>query len=132
MATSISAQQLAQQIERLVEEFIAAGREAAATAVDRAFAPSKTRKPPAPKSASRQVGPRRCAREIESLSERLYDAICAKPGESMTVLAPIVGSTPRALLVPVQRLKTAGQIRTVGQRRFARYFPMTKNASKPG
>jgi hypothetical protein len=67
---------------------------------------------------------------MERLSEQLYEAICAKPGESMSVLAPVIGSTPRALQVPAQRLKAAGRIRSVGQRRFARYFPMAKGAPR--
>ena len=132
MSTSMSAQHLAQQIERLVEDFIAGGRAAAAAAVDRAFASATPRGRSVTKPAKRQVGPRRPAREVERLSEQLYEAICAKPGESMTVLAPIVGSTPRALHLPAQRLKAVGRIRSVGQRRFARYFPMAKNTAKSG
>jgi len=50
----------------------------------------------------------------------------------MGVLAPAVGAAPRALQVPASRLKRAGRIRGVGQRQFARYFPMVKNASKSG
>ena len=127
----MSAQQLAQQIERLVEDFIANSRTAAAAAVDRAFAGSTSKRIAGPVSAARrQIGPRRSPEQMESLTERLYEAICAKPGESMTVLAPLVGSTPRALNVPAKKLKTSGRIRSVGQRQLARYFPMVKNSSR--
>lgn len=72
------------------------------------------------------MAPRRSPDEMTVLSERLYAAICAKPGESMAVLAPTLGATPRALQVPAFHLKRAGRIRTVGQRRATRYFPMPK------
>lgn len=131
MVTNISAEQLAQQIERLVEDFVAGGRAAATAALDRAFASAKSRGRPAATAPKReQVGPRRPPQEMEALRERLYEAICAKPGESMSVLAPTVGATPRALQVPAKHLKAAGRIRSVGQRQSARYFPMVKSSSK--
>lgn len=67
---------------------------------------------------------------MAALGERLYEAVCAKPGETMSVLAPIVGATPRELQVPATHLKKAGRIRSVGQKQQTRYFPMVKNASK--
>lgn len=134
MVTNISAEQLAQQIERLVEDFVAGGRAAATAALDRAFASAKSRGRPAATAPKReQVGPRRPPQEMEALRERLYEmyeAICAKPGESTSVLAPTVGATPRALQVPAKHLKAAGRIRSVGQRQSARYFPMVKSSSK--
>jgi len=46
----------------------------------------------------------------------------------MATLAPRVGASARALHVAVALLKRAGRVRAVGQRRFTRYFPMTKAA----
>jgi hypothetical protein len=131
MTTNISAYELAHQIEQLVENFIAGGRAAAAAAVERAFAPPKAeRKTGTPRRARRRLAPRRAPAQMAALSERLYDAVCAKPGETMTVLAPIVGVTPRELQVPATHLRKAGRIRSVGQKQQTRYFPMVKNASK--
>lgn len=67
---------------------------------------------------------------MAALSERLYDAICSKPGEKMTVLAASVGVAPREMLVPSAKLKRAGRVRTVGRKQQTRYFPMLKSASK--
>lgn len=132
MKTGMSALQLAQQIERLIADFVEGGRVAASAAVGRAFASARNRRPPQARRVPREIGPRRSPREMERLSDRLYEAVCAKPGESMTVLASVVGSTPRALQVPAKRLKAAGRIRSVGQRQSARYFPMVKSSSKSG
>lgn len=131
MATSnLSAQQLAQQIEKLVEDFIAGGRGAATAALDRAFgrAVPKRRSEGPGRRTGREMASKRAPSELDELAERLYEAIRAKPGEAMTVLAPIVGSTPRALQLPAKKLKAAGRIRSVGQRSLARYFPMVKTA----
>ena len=62
--------------------------------------------------------------EISAIGERLYQAVCAKPGAPMTVLAVDVGATPRALNRPMMHLKRAGKIRSVGQRHLTRYFPL--------
>jgi hypothetical protein len=133
MTTSMSAQELAQQIEQLVEDFIASGRNAATAAVERAFAAAKPERiTRSTRRARRRLAPRRTPAEMEALSERLYEAVCAKPGETMGVLAPLVGATPRALQVPATRLRKAGQIRSAGQRQLTRYFPLVKNASKSG
>ena len=133
MTTNVSAQELAQQIEQLVENFIEGSRIAATAAVERAFASAKTvSRTASPRRARRQMSPRRPPQEMAALGERLYEAVCAKPGESMSVLAPIVGVTPRALQLPATRLKRAGRIRSVGQRQLARYFPMVKNTSRSG
>src|SRR5256885_1064876 len=106
MSTNMSACELAKQIEQLVENFIQGSRMAAAAAVERAFASATPRsKARPPRSAARQIAPKRSLQEMETLAERLYEVVCAKPGEAMVVLAPIVGATPRALQVPATRLK---------------------------
>jgi hypothetical protein len=128
-----NAQDLARQIEDLIADFLAGHRAAASAAVQRAFAsapsvgrPRTSRKTPV------EVAPRRAPDELTALSDRLYAAICAKPGEAMMVLAPAVGATPRALSLPANRLKRAGRIRTVGERQATRYFPMPKSGARSG
>jgi hypothetical protein len=137
MTTSMSAQELAHRIEELVENFIAAGCLAATEAVERAFASAKpqsgrTRRTAPARPTRRRISPRRSPDEVAELSERLYEAICAHPGEGMNFIAPVVGARSSALHVPAARLKRARRIRSVGQRSLTRYFPMVKNVAKPG
>lgn len=135
MTTSMGAQELAQQIEKVVENFIAAGWLAATEAVERAFESAdrqKTRARTRPAVSRRRISRRRSPEDMVALSERLYEAVCANPGETMSVFARVVGAGARALHGPAARLKRAGRIRSVGQRQFARYFPMLREASKSG
>ena len=129
MTTTPNFQDLAQQIEQVVQAHIAASRRAATAALERAFAatagsPSKTRAPRSGKNARR-----RTPAEIAALGEQLYQAACAKPGETMTVLAADVGEPVRGLQRPMAHLKQAGQIRSVGQRHLTRYFPLVSTAT---
>jgi ribosomal protein L36 len=48
------------------------------------------------------------------------------PGETMTVLGPQVGASARELHRPMQLLKRAGRVRSVGTRHSTRYFPMAR------
>ena len=136
MQTNTSAQALAQQIEDLVARFIAESRDVATAAMNRAFATTTKATAKAPRTLrerqKRKLSPKRSADEMSALSERLYAAICANPGQSMGTLAPVVGASPLVLQVPRAKLKEAGRIRSVGSKQFTRYFPMVKNASKSG
>ena len=134
MSKSTSAQELGAQIEQLVQAFLAQARGAATAAVERAFRPRPVpaRDQPRARRASRQVSGRRSPQEMEALCERLYQEICARPGETMAVLASAVGAKSVALQFPSARLKKAGRIRSVGQRSCTRYFPMVKSVSRPG
>lgn len=126
-------QDLAHQIEALIAHFIEAQRVAANAAVQRAFGSAPPRdRPRPPRAAAATSAPRRSPAEMSDLSDRLYAAICAKPGESMAVLAPAVGAAPRALNRPAASLKRAGRIRTVGERQATRYFPMPKSSARSG
>ena len=122
-------EELEDQIEKLVQEHIAACHRAAATAVDRAFDSStrraKSRRRPATRAAA---SGRRTAEEMAELGERLYDAVRANPGEGMTMLMTQVGGTARELHRPMARLKRAGRVRSVGQRHLTRYFPVAESA----
>jgi len=67
---------------------------------------------------------------MAALGERLHEAVCAHPGETMSVLAPEVGKTARELQRPMMALKRAGRVRSVGQRHLTRYYPAV--ARSPG
>jgi len=73
--------------------------------------------------------PRRGVEEVAALEDQFYAVVCRNPGETMVMLAPQVGASPRALHVAVARLKQAGRVRAVGQRQFTRDFPMTTTAA---
>jgi hypothetical protein len=123
---------LAEQIERLVRDHVAASRIAAAAAVERAFAAANSAasgNPQRTKVASTATrakpAPRRAAEEVVALADKFEAALRRSPGETMATLAAQTGASPRALHVAVARLKRAGRVRAVGQRQFTRYFPMT-------
>jgi hypothetical protein len=125
MANTSSTQELGQRIERLVLEHIAASRRAAQDAVERAFAATTAPSTPrAQRSKSQGDSKRRPPAEIAALGERVYQAVCSKPGETMTVLAANVGASARELHRPMSLLKRDGRVRSVGQRHRTRYFPV--------
>lgn len=122
MATN-NIQQLQVEIERVVREYLAAQRRAATAAVERAFASTATPRKGAP-AARTPSGRRRAATEVSALAERLYAAVRANPGETMSVIAAEVGEKASALHRPMVHLKRAGRVRSAGQRTMTRYFPM--------
>ena len=129
-------QELAEQIERLVREHITAIRISATTAVMRAFAAANSvvaghpvRRAKVVRAPRAKPAPRRAVEEVAALADQFYASLCQSPGETMATLAPRVGASPRALHVAVALLKRAGRVRTVGERRFTRYFPMMKAAN---
>lgn len=123
---------LAESIERLVREYISTIQFAAEAAVERAVgaggARSVSAKPRRPSATPSRQGKRRPPGELEALGERLYEALCRTPGETMSVLAPIVGVKPRELSRPVILLKRAGRVRSVGTKHATRYFPTAREA----
>jgi hypothetical protein len=129
MTNTNSIEDLRQRIERLVQEHIAASRKAAQEAVERAFG-SATR---APISTARRVprsrGKKRASAEIAVLGERFFEAVSAKPGETMTVLAAEVGVPARELHRSVTLLRRAGRVRAVGTRHLTRYFPIANRTA---
>jgi hypothetical protein len=118
-----SLENLQTQVERLVSEHLAEQRRAATAAVERAFA-SVAAPGRAPVSRSR-TGRRRASTEVSGLAQRLYEAVRAHPGETITVIAAEVGEPPRALHLPMVHLKREGRVRSAGQRHLTRYFPMS-------
>ncbi len=110
------------KIERLVREHLVGLQLAARAAVERAFslAASAQRAPPQRRATYR----RRPRAEVAQLAERVFEAVRACPGETMTVIAARVGERPRGLLRPMMYLKAAGRVRSAGERNLTRYFPM--------
>jgi hypothetical protein len=129
---------LAEQIEQLVRKHIESTRAAAAAAFERAFASTPRTAIDTPRDCSAGAGrarastaPRRSVEEVLALAEQFYAVLCRNPGETIATLAPQVGASPRALERAVARLKRAGRVRTVGERQFTRYFPMTTTSAVP-
>ncbi len=130
MSNTTSNQELGERIEQLVQQHIEASRRAAQQALERAFAsaaagPAKKRLRPQVRSTGDK---RRTPDEIAALGERFYQAMCAKPGETMTVLAADLGASAGELNRPMTLLKQAGRVRTAGARNHTRYFPMVNEA----
>ena len=123
---------LSEQIEQLVREHIEATHRTAAAAIERAFSSSPRARAHSRKQTSRRTsrasGGRRSPAELSALGERLHEAVCAHPGETVSVLAPKLGKTPRELQRPMTALKRAGRVRSVGQRHQTRYFPTVARA----
>lgn len=121
--TTNTIEHLQNQIEELVREHLVMQRSAATAAVERAFASATA--PLNPRAPRRAMSRRRPPTEVAGLAEQLYAAVRANPGEQMVVFARQLGQTPRALNRPMLLLKTAGRVRSAGQRHLTRYFPMT-------
>lgn len=126
-------QKIETAVEQLVREHLAACEAAAAKAVRAAFRRALESSPKSPKSSkssrpkpARTAAPRRSREEMAALEERLYEAIRRHPGETMAVISPAVGATPRELNRPATSLRQEGRVRSVGQRQYMRYFPMGK------
>jgi len=114
---------LQRQIERLVREYLAAQQRAALAAVERAFAPAAPARAQA-RPARPALRRRRRTSELAQLGELLCEAVRACPGVTMAVLAARMGEKPRALNRPMLHLKSAGRVRSAGERHLTRYFPM--------
>ena len=115
-------------VERLVREHLtdveAASRAAVREGFRRATRPTSATGRDGERARRGAPSQRRPREVVAKLEERLYQAVCAQPGETMTVLAQAVGSTPRALNRPATLLRLSGRVRSVGQRQSTRYFPM--------
>ena len=129
--TTTNIDHLTKRIEQVVQEHIAASRRAAEDAVARAFAVAggKPRRV-SPAAAQAVGGTRRTRTELATLSERLYQAVCARPGESMATLASALGAAARELHRPMAHLKRTGRVRSVGERHLTRYFPLAERGAK--
>jgi hypothetical protein len=112
---------LSEQIEQLVRAHIeSTRREAVTRAFASAFGAPRASTAPRP---TRTTGRRCGAAALTALGERPYEAVRAQPGETMAVLAPELGCSPRELHRPMAALKHVGRVRSVGQRHQTRYYP---------
>lgn len=125
------------QFETLLREQKSACRAAALAALDRVFpadictSASGSRAGKGAKTSSRRRKrpsgktplPRRSQAEMAELDERLFRAICAKPGQSKAALAGKLEVSASELDRPMNHLRSSGRVRTVGQRHLTRYFP---------
>ena len=119
------------QIEALVREHIRALQRVAAQAVLRAFADApagKARGGHGKARTQKATTARRSPEAVSALSERLYSAICARPGAGMGELAVQVGATSQELSLPAAQLRRTGRVRTAGLKQNTRYFPMVTKA----
>jgi hypothetical protein len=125
MKTTTPFQNLSTQIEQVIQDHIAASYKAAAAAVEQAFSLATAGRVAAPRALRAEpTGRHRAPTEMAALGERFHQVVCARPGETMSVLAAEVGVSARELTRPVMHLKRAGQIRSVGERHLTRYFPL--------
>ena len=124
-ATKSLEQKIESAVAQLVREHLAACEAAAEGAVRAAF--RRASKPTAKSSrptSMRAPAPRRSPEVLADLQERLYQAICQHPGETMAVIGPVVGVTARELNRPATSLRRDGRVRSVGERHATRYFPL--------
>ena len=120
-------QKIETAVESLVREHLAALEAKAGDAVRTGFRRAARSGGKRDRSATprrRRQGERRTREQIAALEERLYEAICAHPGETMAVIAEAVGASARDLNRPATVLRRTGRVRSVGQRQYTRYFPM--------
>jgi hypothetical protein len=120
-------QKIESAVESLVREHLAALEATATDAVRAGFrraAASGSKRGRAATPRRGRQGRRRTREEIAALEERLYEAICAHPGETMAVIAEAVGVSARELNRPATVLRRTGRVRSVGQRQYTRYFPL--------
>lgn len=140
MTDTTSYRELDQRIEQLVRDHIAAVHRAAREALERAFVSSRgpidaggnaarVRELTRTERPSPKGGKRRAPAEVSAMGERIYQAVCTHPGESMAALAKELGAPARELQRPMALLRQAGRVRSVGQRDQTRYFPRTSASS---
>jgi len=130
---------LGERIEKLVHDLVETHmqetRAAVLAAVARGFETPQlaATQPRAAKSKSRPFNGRRSGGQIAALAERLFELVCAKPGDSMVTFATELGVTSQQLDRPMKMLKNAGRVRSVGERNRTCYFPAvgSKSTSSP-
>lgn len=118
-------QELAQAIEALVASYLVEARRIARLALDESFARTRGSAPVAKRAQPvRARQSRRGAAVMAELREKLFAQVSAQPGETMPVYAAALGVPVRSLTRPMSKLRRDGQVRCVGERNRARYFPL--------
>ena len=134
----VGMENLQQKIEEQIGAFVcnlnALIRQAATDALERAISVQlrSTQRDKRPKGINKAIGGEsskqpaaaRDPAELSTLTERLYKAIASQPGETMQMLAPVVGCPPVELRVSIGHLLKRGRVKRAGERQQTRYFPM--------
>jgi len=129
MKTPNSTMELADAIEALITSYVNSVRDCAQQAVERAIAksaaPTRRSSPAArrPTTPSRPTTARRTPTELQEVCDALCEHVRAQPGASMAELAEQMGAGRRSLQSPMEKLRAAGRVRSVGQRHMTRYYP---------
>ena|SRR6478609_7785196 len=121
--------EFSRRIEQVIQEHIAECRRAAQGAMERAFAAAITMPSPpgakvSPTRRQRKPGRRRNRAELAALGDKLHEAVCANPGETMAALALLLETPTQELHRPMAHLKRLDKVRHVGERHLTRYFPL--------
>jgi hypothetical protein len=135
MTSPKTPQQLADAIETVVASYLDEVRRTVQHAVERSLSsaaattrPGKSRVDRSTQQRSAKT--RRSAGALDELCDKLYQCVCARPGESSAMFADELGCTVRDLQRPMAKLKAQGRIRCAGQRNLMRYFPAVTRAAK--
>jgi hypothetical protein len=81
--------------------------------------PGKAAKKTAPKSG----GTKRSAEELTKLKSNIVLEVTANTGITTEQIAKNLGTTTKALAMPLRQLRATKTLSTSGTRRFLRYFP---------
>lgn len=132
-----SARELGDAVEALVRGYVASVRSSVLSGVERgcsttlASEGSDVRRRTGAQSAlagtparTRKISPKRSPESLAKLANDLYERIVASPGEPMAKFAKELNCTALELQVPITMLKKGKRIRTTGERRQTRYFPV--------
>jgi len=117
------------QIDERVEAFVGDLQGLVWEAASSALAKAQPRKVGRRRRPAR-VSERRSSTEISALVERLYEEICATPGESMRVLSGKLEKGLGALEFPMRRLVEVERVKKTGSRQHARYYPVGRDAPR--
>lgn len=135
MTSPKTPEQLADAIESVVASYLDEVRRTVQHAVERSLSRSSAKTRPIKSRADRSTQQlstktRRTAGALDELCDKLYQCVCARPGESSAVFADELGCTIRDLQRPMAKLRAQGRVRCAGQRNLMRYFPAVARASK--
>jgi hypothetical protein len=135
MTSPKTPQQLADAIETVVASYLDEVRRTVQLAVERSLSGTAATTRPGKSRVARSTQQlatktRRSAGALDELCDKLYQCVCARPGESTAMFADELGCTVRDLQRPMAKLKAQGRIRCAGQRNLMRYFPAVTRAAK--
>jgi hypothetical protein len=131
----MSTDELCRSIEHLVHQHLQACQREVAAVVERTFRTAavtamEPKSKAKPAKSRRESGARRAPAQIHELGERFYALLCTNPGCTISVYCTELGVTSKELHRPVAMLKRAKLVRSIGERRAAKYFPLPLSSSK--